>query len=134
MDCVDLDFLENVAHMESYDEDSEDSKHPLSVVEENLFEEMQQVENELCNLNSLAIRNKGRKRQRLLGKKDKMKVQLQLVYRNMTSPKSLTPRDRKQLYYLSSKYSAVEETDMQFLYRKLCLDLDLTLENWELYF
>jgi hypothetical protein len=130
MDAVDLDFLENVAHIEVY-ESSEDSKHPLSVVEENLFDEMKQVEEELFHLNSMSIRNKGRKRQRLLGKKEKMKVQLQLVYRNMTSPTSLTPSDRKQLYYLSSKYSSMEdESDGDFLYRVLCVELGLTYEDF----
>jgi hypothetical protein len=137
MDFVDLDFLENIAFYEP-SECSEDSKHPLSVVEESLVDEMKLVEQELYQLNTTSIRNKGRKRQRLLDKKEKMKVQLQLVYRNLTSPRSLTPKDRKQLYYLTSKYSSEAEseaeTDSEFLHRTLCVELGLTYDDWEPYF
>ena len=100
--------------------------------------EIQKIEDDLRSLDTgeIAIRNKQRKKRRLLAKKEKMKVRIQFAMRE-TESGMLSPYEKRTLTYYSRKFSPpeplVDESDADFLYRILCTELNLTLEDWENY-
>lgn len=94
-------------------------------------EEINRIEDDLISLDSTAgnVRNRQRTRKRLILRKEKMKVKLQLAVRDMYS-EDISPNEKRSLQYYIRKF----ETDEEWLYRKLCTELGLTLEDWEPYF
>jgi hypothetical protein len=94
-------------------------------------EEIEKIEGDLDLIEQglVYVRNKQRKKRRLLAKKDKMKVRIELAIRHANSD-YMSPSERRTLYYYSRKV----ESDGDFLERKLCTELGLTWESWELYF
>lgn len=106
-----------------------------SVLIENVETELAKIDGdlELLELGLLCQRNKTRKKRRLLAKKEKMRVKLNLAMRDVYE-EILSPNERRALQYLSRKYeNTEEESDESFLYRVLCTDLELTMEDWEPY-
>ena len=96
---------------------------------------IEEIEEDLLSIDSgsVTIRNKQRKRKRLLMKKEKMKVRIQFAYRDLQN-QDLSPSEKRTLTYFSKKLSrqeeGMEESDGDFLSRVLCLELNLTFEDW----
>jgi hypothetical protein len=92
--------------------------------------EISRIEESLYQLESgqTCIRNKQRKRTRLLAKKEKIKIRIQLAMRDVTQ-ELISPSEKRTLAYYTRKFTT-GESDSDFLYRVLCTELGLTLQDW----
>jgi hypothetical protein len=115
------EFVQNIIHREE-----------LESVASNEFvcyasNEIEKIEEDLDMLDQgmLCVRNKQRKKRRLLAKKDKMKVRIQLAIRDANCD-YISPSEKRTLHYYSRKV----ESDASFLERKLCTELGLTWDDW----
>lgn len=90
--------------------------------------EIDRIDDDLISLDDVSMRNKQRKRRRLIAKKEKMKVKLQLAIRDVYN-EDISPNERRSLQYYSRKF----ESDGEFLERKLCTELGLTYADWDSY-
>ena len=92
--------------------------------------ELQRIDEDLRLLNegALCVRNKQRKKRRLMTKKEKMRVKINLALRDNYDD-DLSPNERRSLQYYSRKF----ECDGEFLERKLCTELELDYTEWEFY-
>ena len=114
-----------------FDDDESSHNSPTAA---NLHPQLHKIEEDLKLIDSgeMKVKNRTRKRRRLLAKKEKMKVLVELSIREHSS--NLSTNQRNSLYYYSRKYSKERENDADFLERKLMTELGLTWEDWEQYF
>lgn len=125
-----MDPIHHLFNQVLLEEEETNSSHSSFVQQVN--HEINRIDEHLEKMDNglIKIRNKQRKRKRLLAKKEKMKIRIQLAIRD-SSQGLMSPSEKRTLAYYSRKFgSEVEESDHDFLYRVLCTELGLTLEDW----